>query len=390
MRINTEDKSMCCGCGACVHICPQLAITLICDEKGFSYPVIVDDKCINCGKCVTVCNFRKKLDVSKANKVYALRSNSKDVLQISSSGGAFTAFSDLILELKGSVFGSILGDDLRVYHKEAKTSLERNRMCGSKYVQSDLKMTFLQIRELLQKNSFVLFSGTPCQVNNLYGFLEKVYDNLYTIDFICHGTPSPKLFLDHINMLKSKYHKDIVDYHFRDKKYGWSSTQTVLFKDKKKNASITVQKNANLFYKNLSLRPSCYVCPYRNHKYSDITLGDFWGGDKLFNIYDNKGLSQVITHTSKGDYLLNQLKTSYWLKECSSEMFTKIKQNQIIQPSETNKFWELYCDKGYEAVIKKYSKYSVKQIISFNLRKIVFKLHIQNIAFKIQALIKKK
>ena len=219
--------SECYGCSACCVSCPVNAITMTVDEKGFRYPEINLEQCIHCNKCIKACQ-----RVHSPNKngeylyVCAMQHKSLDVLKLCSSGGAFVALSDYILSSGGVVVGAVFDPELKkVVHRIAHTVAERNKMCGSKYVQSDISDILLKTKEEVSTGKLVLFTGTPCQVSALKAFLEnKDYDNLYTIDVICHGVPSPKVFVSYIEYQEKKHSSSIKDYKFRSKKYGYEYT----------------------------------------------------------------------------------------------------------------------------------------------------------------------
>ncbi|WP_024470384.1 4Fe-4S dicluster domain-containing protein, partial [Treponema pedis] len=196
------EKEECCGCTACYAICPTHAISMETDEKGFQYPVIDQSICIDCGLCKKVCRFSKPIDNEfDIQQFFALKHRDPEVLKNSQSGGAFTVFSDYILENKGSVFGAFFDkDNFYIYHTKAETEEARNLQRGSKYVQSDLNDCFLSVKKDLQVGKKVLFSGTPCQCDGLISFLVKSKvdtKDLYVIDLICHGVPSQKIFRDY-------------------------------------------------------------------------------------------------------------------------------------------------------------------------------------------------
>lgn len=226
--IKITDKSQCCGCTACASICPNDAILMKPDALGFLYPVVDSDKCTDCGLCEKVCAFHANYDTSNnlpVPEVYAARHKNMQEVETSRSGAAFIAISDWILDQDGVVYGVGYTDHFRVVHKRATTKEERNEFKGSKYVQSDLDDIFRQVKQDLKDGRIVLFSGTPCQTAGLKSFISKtLQNNLFLVDIVCHGVPSPYIWRDYIEYLEKKYGDRIVKVNFRDKEeFGWSA-----------------------------------------------------------------------------------------------------------------------------------------------------------------------
>lgn len=380
METLVKDKMDCCGCSACMNSCPQNAIAMQPDADGFLYPTIDSEKCMDCGICLKVCSFKNREEkLPNIKKVFALQHNSKDVLKTSTSGGAFTAISDVLLERGAVVFGALLDDNFDVYHVVVRTKEERDKLKGSKYVQSDLKSTYKEIKEFLSRDTTVMFVGTPCQVSELYTYLGKDDAGLFTIDFICHGTPSLLLFKEHIAYLENKYNKKAIFYKFRDKKYGWTHTESIGFSGGVTCSSFSVLKLKTLFYSNLTLRPSCYACKYANfHRDADITIGDYWGVEKAHKIYDSKGTSLLIVNSDKGDKMLSSLAGSCKLipSDIKLAMQNGIKHPPRM-PKNRDEFWKLFHASGYKVAVDKYGTLTSKQKISVVSKRISHVLHIE-------------
>ena len=240
--IQIIDKSQCCGCTACASICAQGAITMQPDGMGFLYPVVNKDKCTDCGFCERVCAFSERYDRSlnlKEPIIYAARHKNIHEIETSRSGAAFIAISDCILEQGGCVYGAGYTDHFRVVHKRASIREERDEFKGSKYVQSDLRGVFIQIKEDLRRGLLVCFSGTPCQTAGLSSFIGKhLRGNLILVDIVCHGVPAPYIWRDYLIYLEKKYKRKIVKVDFRDKsRIGWADhIESVMFENgEKKN-----------------------------------------------------------------------------------------------------------------------------------------------------------
>lgn len=236
--INIKDKADCCGCTACASICSKEAISMQPDVLGFLYPKIDYKKCINCGLCEKVCAFNDNYDKSlnlSSPLCYGARHKDEKEVESSRSGAAFIAISDYILRKGGVVYGAGYTEHFRVVHKRATNQKERNEFKGSKYVQSDLSGIFKEVKKDLKNGLLVLFSGTPCQTAGLNAYIgKKLRNNLYLIDIICHGVPSPYIWRDYISYLEKKHGASICWVNFRDKnKYGWAAHhESFKFKNK--------------------------------------------------------------------------------------------------------------------------------------------------------------
>lgn len=388
-----DEKSECCGCTACYAKCPQHAIEMKVDEKGFLYPEIDTSKCIECQICKTVCDFKNK-NVKNENRikqeVWALKHKDSEVLKKSSSGGAFTAISDLILKNKGRVAGVILNENLLAQHLIVDNATQRNDMCGSKYMQSELRNVYCEVKTSLENNIPVLFTGTPCQVAGLKLFLGNVdISNLYTCDFICHGVVSPLLFREYIKFIEKKSHKKVANHIFRSKIHGWGHTEGNIFIDGTKDFdSFESQLHKTVFYADLGERPSCYFCKYTSiERCSDITLGDYWGiKETMPEFYSNEGVSVILVNTNKGKKIINGLSDEVELRKAQIKDVVG-KQPQLEHPVHNNpekeKFWNCLTKKGYIKAVKKYVlKTSYRRIL-----KITKKLGIYELMRKIKHMV---
>lgn len=200
--IKITNPTDCCGCTACASICNHKAITMQPDTLGFLYPVVDAKKCTDCGLCERVCAFNEHYDQSmnlSQPEAYAARHKDMREIETSRSGAAFIAISDYIIENGGIVYGAGYTEHFRVVHKRAVTKEERNEFKGSKYVQSDLTGVFHQVKEDLKSGKTVLFSGTPCQTAGLNSYVgKKLRENLFLVDIVCHGVPSPYIWRDYL------------------------------------------------------------------------------------------------------------------------------------------------------------------------------------------------
>lgn len=357
--INIKSKEDCCGCSACAQRCPKQCISMKEDDEGFLYPQVDSSKCIDCHLCEKVCPVVHQAEPRMPMESYAAYNMDNIVRKDSSSGGVFTLLSEKIIDDGGVVFGATWNEKWQVVHTYTETKEGIVQFRGSKYVQSIIGETYKQAEAFLKSGRKVLFSGTPCQIAGLRLFLRKEYENLLTVDFICHGVPSSGVFRWYLqeeinNYAARKGRKNSVSFlpihsipkgdvlmpeglsingiRFRDKCSGWKKFSFVLLlaeasADGKQNSvslSYTLEQNSFLkgFLNDLYLRPSCHKCPAKSLKSgSDITIADYWGYKDTTNIIDtDEGISAVLINTVKGQTEFDMLslikeKTTYDLIE---------------------------------------------------------------------------
>lgn len=306
-----QKNSDCCGCEACANICPKNAISMIRDAEGFAYPKINSELCIKCGRCDATCpslNFHEKL-AEKLPKVLLAINLDEKVRRHSSSGGVFSALSDLILNDGGIVFGAGFDENFHVVHTSAENFDEMENLRGSKYVQSQIGDIYRRVKKELSTGRKVLFSGTPCQCVGLKSFLGKDFENLLTMEIFCHGVPAPEIWEQYIDYRGQGNEISRVD--FRNKRNGWSAKMP--FKITFKNCgSYSKFGNNDAYYQefllNTFLRPSCHSCKFRfPNGQGDISIGDAWGIKNFApEMNDGRGTSLLITHTSKGQNFIDR------------------------------------------------------------------------------------
>lgn len=356
-----REKNMCCGCRACEQICPKHAITMLPDKEGFFYPSIDNSLCIRCGQCIKTCSFCLEKEISCFESplnsfVGFLKINKKRVK--SRSGGIFVAVSDLILKDGGVVYGVGFEKDFSVSHSRAETYVERNRFCGSKYVQSDTKSTFSQVYQDLKIGKTVLYSGTACQINGLKSYIKRcglnnIKGQLVTMDIVCHGVVSPKIWQDNLLEMREKLGEKIITADFRDKSFGWNSHIESYVGQKKR---ITSSRYTDIFYSHSFLRPSCYVCPFTSTKRcADITLADAWGISKNVPEWDSsKGVSLVLVNTEIGLELIDQIKPMIEYKNIDLNLMLQPNlERPTNKPANRDLMWNDYNTFGYSYVANK-------------------------------------
>lgn len=310
--IDLQRKEECCGCGACYDACIHSAIEWIVDDEGFSYPRVNKDLCIDCGLCNRVCPIINKETIAFKNKdnqpiVYGVHHKDETIQLTSTSGGAFWGLAEDFVKRGGYVSGAVFTEHFQVAHFITNNLDELKRIKGSKYCQSDCRGIYKQIRKLLIGGEKVMATGLPCQIAALLQFLHKDYENLITVDLICHSVSSPMVFQKYIENLESRYGSRIVNYHPKNKEYGgWHQ---YAFKATFENGKV-YYKNGNddqytkLFVgsDNICTRYSCFECPFKNvPQPSDITIGDFWGIERIDTSFDSpKGISKIVVNSPKG------------------------------------------------------------------------------------------
>lgn len=356
--IQISDKRNCAGCTGCMAACPKKAITMVADEQGFDYPFADSEKCINCGLCDEVCPFVKPSQEVQERYTYAVKHKDPLVLKESTSGGIFTAVSDYVLEQGGVVYGAALDENVVVRHIRATTEQERNRMRGSKYVQSNLGDIFRQVKNDLTDKKLVLFTGTPCQIAGLRSYLKNKCDGLICLDLICHGVPSPMIYKEHIGFLAKKFRTKIVDYKFRPKKWGWHTHRELVCGEKKTYHSTPYADLwRTLYYSRIVTRPSCNNCPYSNlNRLGDITIGDCRGIDNVnadFGSYE--GVTLAIVNTQIGKEVFERISNIITYEPLNIEDVMQPPLRQSSRPNNASEqFFEYYKKYGYKKTIMNY------------------------------------
>ena len=306
--IRISDKELCCGCTACVSVCPARCIVMRRDREGFDYPVANPDMCLNCGLCENVCPMQNPIQHAEPLVAYAARS--KTETERASSGGVFPFLAREMIENGGVVCGAALDSSCIVEHREAETIAEVAAFSGAKYVQSELYSIFEDVKFVLKEGRKVLFSGTPCQIAGLKAFLSGDHENLYTVDIACHGVPSPGLWEKYKTALEAMHSSRLMNVEFRDMSNGWRHYNIRYeFADKIVRVPRLKDPYLALFLQNMSLRPACYDCCMRNGRSgSDITLGDLWSvAQTAPDMNDDRGVSGVLINTEKGLELWNRI-----------------------------------------------------------------------------------
>lgn len=351
----------CSGCGACENICPVKAIKMGYSNNGFRVPIIDEEKCIDCNLCTKTCpSFNAAFDNNKKPKFYSFCADDA-TRNVSSSGGMFSVIAEYVLKNNGYVCGAAFDENMQLKHKIINNRDELAPLRFSKYVQSDVNDCYKRIKQLLEDNKLVFFTGTPCQVAALHNVISKKYENLITADLLCHGVPS-QLFLD-------RYLKDVsdgkkvIDVLFRSKRFGWAYKGIIIkFSDgtEKVITNVWDVKDPYLegFIKNMMMRFSCYNCKFNDYpRQGDFTIGDLWKSEKLDpKSDDKKGTSFVFLNNEKAENLFKVLvKDAKYYNEIAVSDYSKIPNRvyPVTKPSPVRRrFLDLMKTKSFSEAFR--------------------------------------
>lgn len=374
MKISDIEQNECCGCSACINACPKSAISVQTDKQGFLYPQIDNSNCIDCGICYKVCkqSLEHKYPVLKC---YAAKNTNLEVVMSCSSGGVVDAFCKTILNEHGVVYGAGYNENFELVYKKARTIDECHSFRGSKYVQANPGKVYEEILTDLKSNVKVLYIGPSCYVAGLRSFLEQRKcdeNNLYTIDFICHGVPSPGVFAKYVQFVnQDNTLKDIIFRNKKDKngekmpvpwKFGNYNCALVYKNGRREVNTLKTRIFLNLFTSNNCLRPHCYCCDFiGTAKAGDITVADYWGIEKVHSDFaDNYGVSAVMIHTMKGQSLFENTHNIDCIKSSVEKISLKQGMLRAASPKGEcyDEFWNDFYNNDFSYIAKKYGDYS--------------------------------
>ena len=332
-----DKKSSCCGCTACEAICPKKCITMVADSDGCLYPEVNTETCIDCHLCEKVCPIiNRKEEKPFEQHAFLVQHKDDDILLDSTSGGAFTAIAQWVLSKDGIVYGAAYDENLNVIHCSIDNEKDLWRFRNSKYVQSTKTGVFREIKKNLDTGKLVLFSGTPCENEGLLSFLSKDYNNLLTLDIMCHACPSPLVFNKYIEMQINKNGKDILNARFREKRYGYKySTMSLFWKSGKQyHEGIDTDVMLRAFFSNMSPRPSCFSCAFKKrYRRVDFTLWDCFNVKKFYKPFDNdKGVTRILAHTQKSLRILEQLNNCHIVEIDVEKAVEGVKEMYYSEP----------------------------------------------------------
>lgn len=371
-NVGHKEKRTCCGCGACAGICPKSCIQMNIDREGFSYPSVDESLCIECGLCIKTCPWEHN-EKKVPRHAYALKAKDSDVQYKSSSGGAFYVIASHLITKGYIVYGAAYSEDFsKIIHIRINQCSELPLLRGSKYVQSSLSESFNEIRSLLEAGERVLFSGTGCQVAALKSFLKRDYENLITIDILCHGVPSPLLYKHYIDNVRKKY-GEISFINMKDKTNGWKHQQLKIVA--KKDVPTDIQDLwYRIFYSRVALRPSCYDCLFMDiARPGDISLGDYWGIEHVSHEFlDKDGVSLMLSNTEKGCSVFNAVRDNFkWLETTTEECMQPVLRGAEGAPEWRNSFWDTYHELGFKETIFRFWNVSFDNKYIHTLKRIL-------------------
>lgn len=362
MRNISIVQEKCTACFSCVDKCPQRCISVYENEEGFLFPQVDSTKCTDCKICVNHCHaLGSKAEVEK-KEAYFGRASEESVFKTGSSGGAFAAVVEAYKSSDTYIFGAAYNNDKEFYvsHIEAPGDNYQS-LCKSKYVISDMQGAYKKALNRLEAGNKVIFVGTPCQIGGLKSFLNKDFENLLTLDFICHGVPSARILKEHLLFIEKKMNKKIMKVDFRSKKLGWRKHCLYIeFADGSfYNEVFRRDYYFNLFMAYSDLRQCCFKCQYSNKKHqSDITLADFWGINNYnTEIDDDKGHSLLIPNNAKGTATIDLIidKKTMNLSQISDKYFGYVYKEHSKYPLDSRVvFFTEYKKLGYEKMAKRF------------------------------------
>lgn len=361
----------CTGCQGCLNVCPKDAISMKADDDGYRYPVINLDRCINCGLCEKVCPVLVPVSLSAPRKVWATKAKNNEVNRTSASGGLITLAATHVLQKGGVVYGCWLECYNHITHIRIDSPEEVSKIQGSKYVHSDISFSFRDVLKDLKEGRMVLFTGTPCQIAGLKGYLRKPFDNLITIDIVCHGVPPMKMLEEEVRGNKAVAGVDPKDIQVD---FRWKTISPDGMPEKlnygirtrvKKEGEYHVVSERNdiqspymrCFQTGVSLRENCFQCQYaRRERTSDLTAADFWGlGKKVpspSGMQAERGVSLVLVNSDKGERLFENIRELMEIEEHTFEeaaLRNKCLSAPTAKPPFRERFLEIYRCKGLKA-----------------------------------------
>lgn len=393
--IEIKQKKDCCGCWVCKNICPKQCIEMKEDEEGFLYPYVIKDICIDCGLCEKACPLQKpQIDEDKKPLGYAVQNKDANILRNSTSGGFYSAMSKYVIERCGLVFGAAFDDDMVLCHQSAEKIEDCKKFRGSKYLQSMIGSAYNEAKHALNEGRLVVFSGTGCQIAGLYSILQDKHpDNLITVDLVCHGVSSPKLFHRLIDFESIKNGSKVVDYRSRDKFYGYDfSSATIKFE----NSHIEYHKNIEndillgAYFKGLCSRPSCYDCHFRTvNRVSDFTIFDCWNAPSISYKLTRKGATNVFIHTEKGQRVFDEIKDNFVYAESDVDKIVAsdgimMRQQPPKSPRRSEFFKDLNSGMSITDIQNKYNKRNLIKRAFVKVKPLLYKIGIWSIYMRMK------
>ena len=377
----------CCGCAACANKCSKQAITMLPNEEGFLHPVVDEGKCVECGMCEKVCpGISPATNALVQPKAFVVQHKDANIRYQSTSGGGFTAIAEEVIRRGGVVFGAVMTDKLTVRHEYVSDVDGLERFRNSKYVQSEIGDSYIQAKKFLKEGRYVCYSGTPCQINGLYKFLGKDYENLIAVDVVCKSVPSPLVFRKYVEY-KKQQEGDISDVVFRDKKRGFlycTMAHYLTHLDREGGKSVYRRGSESdewlrLFLSGKISRHTCVTCQYQtSHRVGDFTLGDIWETGNA-QMDDNKGSTLLHIWTKKGAEFFDSVIDNIRYVEYPLEKSRGVERTNTIKPYHLRK--QLFDDANNltpDAFFAKYAPNTLKVRIKQTARYLLWRIGMQN------------
>ena len=370
--IDRLDPHKCTGCFACAQKCPRGCISIVQDKEGFLSPEIDTTRCIQCEMCEKACPQLNPQPLQEPKAAYAAKIKDDLLLINSTSGGVFALAARTILRDGGVVFGVAMDDKGIAETVYIEDEAHIYRLQSSKYVQAYVGDTYIQAKKFLDEGREVLFSGTPCQIAGLYGYLGKAYERLYTVDIVCHGVPSQELYSAYRKYLEGKKKQRLKTWRFRDKSSdeGWAKIDRLGFEKKIVYQREMLDPYTRSFLEGINFRESCYQCSYaRGERPGDLTLGDYWGIQKEHPaFFSTKGVSCVLAMTEKGCKLLERMSGQMELLSTKPEQIKKHNGNLLRpskRPPERDMFYANFKCMRMDLFVKKHMRvpFDVKEYV---------------------------
>lgn len=381
----THDK--CCGCASCANKCTREAITMLPNNEGFLHPTINTMKCIECGLCEKVCPGIFPIKTTENSPcAFVVQHKDDEIRRQSTSGGAFTAIAEYVIQQKGVVFGAVMTKDFKVKHIDVSELNELSRFRNSKYVQSEIGDCYKKTKKYLIDKRLVCFSGTPCQINGLHKYLGREYENLITVDVVCKSVPSPLIFKKYVEFKQQK-EGQIGKIVFRDKKREfhyctmahYSSNEDGINKKAQYRRGSESDEWLRLFLSGKISRESCFSCHYQTrNRVCDFTLGDIWEtGDAQFD--DNKGCTLLHVWSQKGKKIIKSISRNIRYIEYPIEKSRGVtRKNKVsIYKDRNNLFQDVYL-LSPETFFSKYAPYNLKIKVKEFGRYFLYKVNLQS------------
>lgn len=353
------DPKLCVGCSACTNSCSHDCISMAADTEGFMYPVVDEHNCVACGLCEKNCPVLNTLSPHKGTTAFAAVNNDSETRCGSTSGGVFSLLAHYILKHHGVVFGAAYELDFSVSHQWIDDPDQLYKFRGAKYVQSCINDSYRQVKDFLNADRYVLFSGTPCQIAGLRSYLGKEYPKLICVDLICHGIPSEKVWKHYVDYRAQKDNNGIlpVKINMRSKTTGWQKYSVEFtYTDKQYSVIFADDPYMQGYIRDLYTRPSCFDCKFKGiNRISDFTLGDYWGIEGQHpEMNDGQGTSLVFVHTNKAQDIWNEISND--LRTCEVDAEQAIQWNRMAVAStpyndKKEEFFNRYESENFESLV---------------------------------------